>query len=150
MKGGLDVLVLRWAVQPLDGNGQDDECPLYTYYERFVGTIRKLDHGHDPRVVLSGDKPQIGVTKWHGANALARCAKDSICDGGADHANGHFPRTAIARVAGERAHVHVDLPGYVSNTQHRVAVEVTFNNAPVLHVEFFVEADVQAEDHRAL
>lgn len=33
------------------GRWMDEERPLHTCYERFVGTIGKRDDGHDPRVV---------------------------------------------------------------------------------------------------
>jgi hypothetical protein len=59
---------------------------------------------------------QPRVAKWHGANTLARGAKDSICDCGADNANAHFSRSAVPRVTGERTHVHIDLPGHICDT----------------------------------
>jgi hypothetical protein len=61
------------------GRWVDDERPLYTYYERFVGTIGKRDDGHDPRVVA----PPTHLTRiWLIANSMFK-RQEGRCEYGA-------------------------------------------------------------------
>lgn len=56
-----------------------EERPLYTYYERFIGTIGKRDEGHDARVVLP---PTRVVRVWLIANTMFR-QQEGLCEYGA-------------------------------------------------------------------
>jgi hypothetical protein len=61
------------------GRWLDDERPLYTYYERFVGTIGKRDAGHDPRVVA----PPTRIERiWLIANSMFK-RQEGRCEYGA-------------------------------------------------------------------
>jgi len=61
------------------GRWVDDERPLYTYYERFVGTIGKRDDGHDPRVMA----PPTHITRiWLIANSMFK-RQEGRCEYGA-------------------------------------------------------------------
>jgi hypothetical protein len=61
------------------GRWVDDERPLYTYYERFVGTIGKRDEGHDPRVVA----PPTRIERvWLIANTMFK-RQEGLCAYGA-------------------------------------------------------------------
>jgi hypothetical protein len=61
------------------GRWCDEERSLYSYYERFVGTIGKRDEGHDPRVVAP---PTKVVRVWLIANTMFR-QKEGKCEFGA-------------------------------------------------------------------
>jgi hypothetical protein len=61
------------------GRWWDEERPLYTYYERFIGTIRKRDEGHDARVV---PPPTRVVRVWLIANTMFR-QQEGRCEYGA-------------------------------------------------------------------
>lgn len=61
------------------GRWCDEERSLYSYYERFVGTIGKLDEGHDPRVVAP---PSKVVRVWLIANTMFK-QKKGRCEFGA-------------------------------------------------------------------
>lgn len=61
------------------GRWMDEERPLYTYYERFVGTIGKRDDGHDPRVVA----PPTRIERiWLIANSMFK-RQQGRCEYGA-------------------------------------------------------------------
>jgi hypothetical protein len=61
------------------GRWVDDERPLHTYYERFVGTVGKRDAGHDPRVVA----PPTEITRiWLIANSMFK-RQQGRCEYGA-------------------------------------------------------------------
>ncbi|HEY0939781.1 MAG TPA: DUF3047 domain-containing protein [Steroidobacter sp.] len=61
------------------GRWMDEERPLHTYYERFVGTIGKRDETHDPRVVA----PPTRIERiWLIANSMFR-RQQGRCDYGA-------------------------------------------------------------------
>jgi hypothetical protein len=64
-----------------DGLGRwwHEERPLYTYYERFIGTIGKRDEGHDARVV---PPPTRVVRVWLIANTMFR-QQEGLCEYGA-------------------------------------------------------------------
>lgn len=62
------------------GRWCDEERPLHSYYERFVGTISKPDERHDPLVV---SPPTKVVRVWLIANTMfkqreGRCAFGAI------------------------------------------------------------------------
>ena len=61
------------------GRWCDDERDLFSYYERFVGTIGKLDDEHDPRVVAP---PTKVVRVWLIANTMFK-QKEGRCEFGA-------------------------------------------------------------------
>jgi len=61
------------------GRWCEEERPLYTYYERFVGTIGKLDAERDPLVVAP---PAKIVRVWLIANAMFQ-QKEGRCEFGA-------------------------------------------------------------------
>jgi Protein of unknown function (DUF3047) len=61
------------------GRWWDEERSLYSYYERFVGTIAKRDEGHDPRVV---EPPTKVVRVWLIANTVFK-QKEGRCEFGA-------------------------------------------------------------------
>jgi hypothetical protein len=61
------------------GRWCDEDRSLYAYYERFVGTIGKLDDGHDPRVVAP---PTKIVRVWLIANTMFK-QKEGRCEFGA-------------------------------------------------------------------
>jgi hypothetical protein len=61
------------------GRWWDEERSLYSYYERFVGTIAKRDEGHDPRVV---EPPTKVVRVWLVANTVFK-QKEGRCEFGA-------------------------------------------------------------------
>ncbi len=61
------------------GRWLDEERPLHTYYERFVGTIGKRDDGHDPRVVA----PPTRIERiWLIANSMFK-RQEGRCEYGA-------------------------------------------------------------------
>lgn len=61
------------------GRWVDEERPLHTYYERFVGTVGKRDEAHDPRVVTP---PTQIVRIWLIANSMFR-QQEGRCEYGA-------------------------------------------------------------------
>jgi hypothetical protein len=61
------------------GRWCDEDRSLYPYYERFVGTIGKLDDGHDPLVVAP---PTKVVRVWLIANTMFK-QKEGRCEFGA-------------------------------------------------------------------
>ncbi len=61
------------------GRWCEEERPLYSYYERFVGTIGKIDAERDPRVV---SPPTRIVRVWLIANTMFH-QKEGICEFGA-------------------------------------------------------------------
>jgi hypothetical protein len=61
------------------GRWCDEERALYSYYERFVGSIGKRDEGHDPRVVAP---PTKIVRVWLIANTMFQ-QKEGKCEFGA-------------------------------------------------------------------
>ena len=61
------------------GRWCDEDRTLYSYYERFVGTIGKLDDVHDPRVVAP---PTKVVRVWLIANTMFK-QKEGRCEFGA-------------------------------------------------------------------
>lgn len=61
------------------GRWLDEERPLHTYYQRFVGTIVKPDESHDPRVVA----PPTRIERiWLIANSMFR-RQEGRCEYGA-------------------------------------------------------------------
>jgi hypothetical protein len=61
------------------GRWCDEDRTLYSYYERFVGTIGKLDDGHDPRVIAP---PTKVVRVWLIANTIFK-QREGRCEFGA-------------------------------------------------------------------
>lgn len=71
-------VVARTGSQSL-GRWVDDERPLHTYYERFIGTVGKRDETHDPRVVAP---PTRIVRVWLIANSMFK-RQEGRCEYGA-------------------------------------------------------------------